>query len=342
MWHLKTDKTKAQQYAWDFWKMTKCEFTKAAPHLKTYVPKKLRHTRAYNYITESIFKDYLPADPDQLLILHNQLFTHILNVAGKTFDQQEWYEYLKDNTIHPEYSNITDDEIKAIKSIFNYDAYIAQNTDLSYHLAGIMDSNTCVYCNRQYTLTVITKAGEKIIRPEFDHWFAQSLYPDLALSYFNLIPACALCNSILKNNKETELSTHIHPYKDLNPGFKFSYRHLVNGKCMVVCRNYAATLYDKNRVANTLKLFRIQEVYNAHADLELQDLIDLASANPGDYIHDLIQHVLSSTTLTEEDVFRLIFGVEANVDKFINRPLSKFKTDIIEKIHDRFLKGGKP
>lgn len=347
MWLLKTDTTKAQRYAKAFWTLTKCNFFKNN-HLKKRFPKAFRGTRAYNYLTEYIFKDYLTASANQLIILHDDLFTHILNVPGKKFSQNEWYEYKKDHTIHPEYSAITDDEIAAIKSIFNYDNYISGNPELSYYIAELLDTNTCTYCNRQYTLTVVAKNGDRLIRPEFDHWFAQSLYPDLALSYFNLIPSCALCNSILKNNKETELDTHIHPYIDNNlgrdneQGFKFSYRHLHLGGYSVFCNVNARNNVDVQRVKNTLELFKIEEVYNAHADLELKDLIDLASENSGDYIQDLVTHVLNNTTLSEEDVFRILFGVEWKSSKYLNRPMSKFKHDIMLKIHDYIIKKGTP
>lgn len=334
MWHLTIDEHKADAYARDFWKYTNCRFYGNTTHLKKYVPRRLQTTRAYSYLTKNVFMQYLSAQPMQLLSLHNALFTHILSVPGKMFEQKEWYEYIKDNTKHSEYGAITSDEIDCIKSIFNYNSYVAQNTEFSYHIAKLLNVNTCTYCNRQYTLTVVARNHAKIIRPEFDHWFAQSLYPDLALSFFNLIPTCALCNSVLKNDKETELDTHIHPYIDNDAGFNFSYRHLKDGNYAVSCYITRKEAFDRRRVKNTLELFRIQEVYNAHAEHELKDLIDLASVNPGDYIKDLVQHVLNKTTLTEEEIYRMLFGVEIHPERYLIRPMSKFKKDIMEKIHE--------
>lgn len=68
--------------------------------------------------------------------------------------------------------------------------------------------------------------------------------------------------------------------------------------------------------------------------MELKDLIDLAIANPGNYIDELVSHVLENTQLSKEDIFRILFGIEILPDRYLNRPFSKFKMDIINKIHD--------
>lgn len=55
-----------------------------------------------------------------------------------------------------------------------------------------------------YTKTVFDEEGEKITRPTFDHWFAKDDHPLLALSFYNLIPSCNICNSSVKGKKEIE------------------------------------------------------------------------------------------------------------------------------------------
>lgn len=336
MWILKPDSLKAQCYAKEFWKQTSYSFDKTS-HKKN-VPKQLRHTRAFAYLTYSEFNKYLIAMPHELLDLHSRLFTYILNVENKEFIQEEWEEYLLDNNSHPEYATITSDEIQTIKHFFNYDYQISDNSEFSYYIAELLNTNTCTYCNRQYTLTIRNTKNEPLIRPEFDHWFAQTHYPDLALSFYNLIPSCSFCNSIIKNKKEMSLAKHIHPYIDKEAGFEFTYHCIGSDKAGkehygVEC-NVTATGLDKNRVENTLEFFRIKEVYNAHAELELKDLIDLAIANPGNYIDELVSHVLENTQLSKEDIFRILFGIEILPDRYLNRPFSKFKMDIINKIHD--------
>lgn len=345
MWTLKLNPAKVQQYAQKFWEQTSYTFNKKTQY-KMKVPKKYQGARAFKYLTRPKFEEFLVAPPKKLLNLHSELFTYILNVKGKSFVQKEWEEYKADNKCHSEYAAITDIEIEAIEHFFNYKSQISDNTEFSYYIAELLNTNTCTYCNRQYTLTVRTTEGKRLIRPEFDHWFAQSRYPEFALSFYNLIPSCSFCNSILKNEKETVLDKHIHPYMDTDAGFEFTYNFIgkdTDGKNLygVDCNITAVGIKDKRRVKETLELFRIKEVYNAHAGLELKDLIDLATANPGDYIDELVNHVLANTHLTKEDVFRILFGVETLPNRYLNRPFSKFKMDIISKIHDIIINGKK-
>lgn len=51
---------------------------------------------------------------------------------------------------------------------------------------------TCPYCNRSYIFTS-SKSGT---RPQYDHYFPKSKYPYLALSMYNLIPCCSICNGL--------------------------------------------------------------------------------------------------------------------------------------------------
>ena len=336
MWILKSDIKKAKYYAEEFWKQTSYSFDKTQ-HKKN-VPREYKQTRAFAYLTHLEFSKFLIATPYELLDLHTKLFTYILNIDGKQFMQKEWESHLIDNNSFPEYNAITDIEIGAIKHFFNYKYYISSNTQFSYFIAELLNTNTCIYCNRQYTLTIRSEDDECLIRPEFDHWFDQNRYPDLALSFYNLIPTCCFCNSILKHEHEMSIDQYIHPYIDINAGFEFIYNYI--GKDNTGKEHYdvdckiTAIGNDIKRIKNTLELFRIKEVYNAHSELELKDLVDLATANPGDYIDELVNQILKNTQLTREDIFRILFGVEVKPDQYLNRPFSKFKMDIISKIHD--------
>ena len=92
--------------------------------------------------------------------------------------------------LHQEYldnfhDNLYDHNLRLTR-IFNYNYFSDKNTAYSaYTLAKKLNFNTCPYCNRNYTVTV--DRNKKIVRPDFDHFFPQSRYPLLALSFFNLI-----------------------------------------------------------------------------------------------------------------------------------------------------------
>lgn len=341
MWLLEINPQKARRYAAEIYLQNSFSFDDNTGYKKNCRPQNLRNTRAFRYLKKDKFDQYLSADPNELQILHQELFDYILNRPDMVFNQKHFAEYRQDvikgksHKRHSEYSAITDDEIDAIKHIFNYDKYISCNSSFSYFLAELLDCNTCTYCNRQYTLTIVDDNDDRIIRPQFDHWFAQSLYPDLALSYYNLIPSCSFCNSNLKIATNTEIDTHIHPYLDNDRGFKFTYLLNQNDGYDVDIEITSTDPTHRRRVENTLSLFRIQEVYRAHSGLELKDMLELASAYPDEYIESLINKVMNSTNLDRETVLRLLFGIENDPHKFHYRPLSKFKSDILEKLQKK-------
>ncbi|TPG38384.1 hypothetical protein [Flavobacterium pectinovorum] len=213
--------------------------------------------------------------------------------------------------------------IQSIQSIFNY----KEITGNRYYLAEILKRHTCTYCNRNYIKT-IGSTKDKVCRAEYDHWFNKDRYPLLALSFFNLIPSCSSCNK-LKSNKNFELDTHLQPYiNDLNEKFKFSYR-----KKTFVDNN--VTIADESSLpAKTKKMietFKIKEIYNAHSDTELRDLLDLRYKYSENYIDILINKTFKNI-MSREEIYRLVFGIEINEDDFHKRPFSKFKKDILSEL----------
>lgn len=313
MWIIKTDTAKADKYIKLFWKYHPGYFKKDG--YKSHMTN-LQTTYVYKTINKSVFERYLKAQPLDLIKMHNDLFKVIYD--GK--------------------HNI-DEEKEALKRIFNYESAIDDMTDFSYEVATLMETNTCTYCNRQYTLT-INENDSHIIRPQFDHWFPQSKYLDFTLSYFNLIPACSLCNSTLKHGKSMTLKKYIHPYVDNDIGFRFDYHTIGKDKdgiehYQVDCQVESCSKKQQKRIRKTLDLFRIEEIYSAHEGLELRDLVELARANPHDYISNLIKKVLADTNMNEEDAYRLLFGIETQKENYAKRPFSKFKIDIINKLKEQ-------
>jgi len=220
---------------------------------------------------------------------------------------------------------------KSLKKLINYDSWIKTDDKATYrlynayHLAEKLDIPTCVYCNRIYTKTVISSSGNKVTRPTFDHWFPKSEYPLLALSFYNLIPSCSVCNSGVKGSTTFSLSTHFHPYfKNLNEEFKytFSYDHTDYNK-------FSFKILTENKFsADSVNAFELEEIFKAHED-EIVDLRKIKDAYSEDYIDMLESNILGGVTLDRDEVYRLAFGVHFQEAKFDRRPLSKMKKDIL-------------
>lgn len=214
---------------------------------------------------------------------------------------------------------------KNIRKIFDYENWLNYDKYNAYDLAEKLDIPTCPYCNRTYTKTVITKNREKIIRPEFDHWFPKSEYPLLALSFYNLIPSCHICNSNVKGKTEFKLETHFHPYNpSSNLKATFSYNHKSYD-------DYKIKINTKDDFShNSVEAFQLENIYQAHED-EVKDLIKIRQAYSDKYI-DMLNDSLKGVNLSKEEVYRLAFGVHYEDDKFDRRPLSKLKKDILKEL----------
>ena len=214
---------------------------------------------------------------------------------------------------------------KNIRKIFDYENWLNYDKYNAYDFAKKLDIPTCPYCNRTYTKTVITQKGEKIIRPEFDHWFPKSEYPLLALSFYNLIPSCHICNSNVKGKTEFKLDSHFHPYNlasNVKATFSYNYKS---------CDGYRIKINTKDDFSrDSVEAFQLENIYQAHED-EVKDLIKIRQAYSDKYI-EILNDSLKGVNLSKEEVYRLAFGVHYEDDKFDRRPLSKLKKDILTEL----------
>ena len=225
--------------------------------------------------------------------------------------------------------------LRTLVCIFDYDGAIGNSKSKSYWLAEHIGRNSCTYCNRQYTFTVSGKNNdERITRPAFDHWFPKSRFPLLSLNLYNLIPCCAVCNSGAKGDKVFQLTKFVHPYeqKDDDPKFKFvpAIADKNKGEWTVVL--------DRDKVAhpevdNTIKAFELDRIYNMHGPLEVKEMMEFAQAYSNTYllqIYNQMKKDFGAVAFSQEDVYRILFGTESVPAKFLDRPLSKMKHDILE------------
>lgn len=229
----------------------------------------------------------------------------------------------KRNFIEKEIFNRFNNIFNQVNALFNYDTFICKDKSYSaYVLSTNLDINTCTYCNRLYTKTVTNPS--KLTRPEFDHWFAKSKYPLLALSFYNLIPSCHVCNSSLKGIIELNLDKHYHPYIDdekiISKNIKFSYFNKT-------LNTYGFQMKTNNfKGKNTIDAFKIKEIYEMHED-EIIDLRKIRDIYSESYLQNLSK--LYSKIISEKEIYRLAFGVYLEETKFKQRPLSKMKKDIL-------------
>ncbi len=202
----------------------------------------------------------------------------------------------------------------------------------AYDLAKKLDVNVCPYCNINPTYTIVTKNGQKILRPEFDHFYSKDKYPILALSFYNLIPCCHSCNANLKGTTEFSIKTHIHPYNesfDKEARFRLtiedsSFYHSTKGFELKL-------ISDNERAKNNIKTFKLDDQYDKHKDLVLE-LIQKNVVYNDSYLDELMKKYEGTLFKNREDLQRLISGGYVTEDEIGKRPLSKLIKEISQEL----------
>ncbi len=321
MWFIKLSKEKEEilerRYEELFFEKIKKKISSAPNYIKKYF-------YTFCKIDEEKVKNLLLSKPDRLYGLRSELqrefFSKIdyktLCVAQRKPKKERNDEEKK---VIAQYEKRRD----KIKEIFDYKIIQGE----AYEIARLLDINACIYCNRQYILT-ISDDEKKIARPSFDHYLPQSKYPFFAVSLYNLIPSCQICNERLKLDED--LPKRCNPYlnKEDNIPFKFSF-NLDENNLMPK----EIVIKDLNLKFKKFKeVFRIKTVYDAHIDFEVKDLYTFATKYSDTYLQSLLEQIGLYYRLSQEDAYRILFGTELYSKNDNNRPLSKLKRDLLEEL----------
>lgn len=259
--------------------------------------------------TSKVIEEIIKGKPPIIFALLNRLQIIYTSIPGKT--KPDFKKYSKELFLDSGYTNWFLNEKK------------------NYWLADLLNQHTCTYCNREYIFVYKNKAGGKGMVPQFDHWFSKTDYPLLALSFYNLIPSCATCNTI-KSAAKFNLQDFLNPYVDINISSTYSFSYLPTGV------NSNKIVFKKmgmfTKGINTVNALNLPLIYEGHSEKELQDLIDLKYKYSKNYLNILLEKTFGDLKISEQERFRLIFGIEITEDNYHKRPLSKFKRDILKEL----------
>lgn len=202
----------------------------------------------------------------------------------------------------------------------------------AYDLASKLQVNVCPYCNLNATYTVITQNSTKITRPEFDHFYDKDSNPILALSFYNLVPSCHICNSTLKGIEKFSIKSHLNPYSDsFDKVAKFrlkieesTFYHSIKGFNIEIDSN-------NKRAQENIKSFELNTLYQNHKDIVLE-LIQKEAIYSESYLDELLTQYEGTLFKNKEDLQRLISGGYITSDEIGKRPLSKLIKDISQEL----------
>jgi len=238
--------------------------------------------------------------------------------------------------------------LKDLNYIFNYETFASKgfrkkatkkHEDYFYSgnvLVGKINIQVCPYCNRNTIYSF--KSGTKRTS-ELDHFYPQKKYPFFALSFYNLIPSCKVCNKIKLDNDDKE---YINPYDtrfDFNKNMKFglqiensSFYYSENGFKFKYKFDAKISTDENQRIENNLNVFELKDLYDNHKDIILE-LIQKAEIYNESYIDELMQKYEGTLFKNREDLLRLVTCGYVSDEDLHKRPLSKLIKDISEELN---------
>jgi len=193
----------------------------------------------------------------------------------------------------------------------------------AYYFVKALKLDSCPYCNRNYTFVVDDDNGK--LRPEIDHFYPKSIYPFLAMSFYNLIPSCSICNHTKSDKVKEDLE---NPY-DIEPNsYHFTYIPQSVEFSVVEKEKYDFDSFEIeiNGNESNIELFKLRELYKQHKDIVLELLIKKAYY-PQSYINEL-----SKFGFSQDEIYRYLFSNYNQYEDLHKRPLSKLVRDISEEL----------
>lgn len=204
----------------------------------------------------------------------------------------------------------------------------------------------CPYCNSQFTFIFESSTGRS--RAPLDHFFDKDTYPFLAISLYNLVPSCKVCNSDLKHTNTVSLNTHYSPFeKGIEKRLKIK-REIVKASDLISTNSvnsndYVGTILGANedfnivfdydgdedyygeKIKGNIDLFHLDTIYNKFHKDYVQDLIKKALIYNEAYLNQLTRSnslIFSGENHLHDSLFNVVTD-----DK--KRILGKLTRDII-------------
>ncbi len=226
-----------------------------------------------------------------------------------------------------------------------------------HQLIASLGVTVCPYCNRQFVNAYIENDCLKTTA-DLDHYYSQKEYPYLALSLYNFIPSCQICNSRFKAAKNFHDEPHLYPYKEefgdiakfktafygdedkerkeskekLEEEDRYDINYLMgnsnNFKLQITVEEPESEIGRK--IENAKSTFHLEDLYNSHKDY-VSELIKKAIVYNESRIDELYSQYPDLFSSREEIVQMVVSNYICEED-LGKRPLAKLTKDICEEL----------
>lgn len=203
----------------------------------------------------------------------------------------------------------------------------------------------CPYCGRNYILNV--NRDDRSIKPQIDHFLPKGQFPFLAMSYYNLIPSCTVCNVDVKKEtvplNDTYTAYRIpHPYSysdEWNFIFKLNgidiFSNIANGEDNIeIAYDGDLKVLDAHE-----KLFAIKSLYEQHNDL-IYELIIRKQFWTSESVQQYYKNILGMKNELGSKMTLAILGYTEDPEEKGKRPFMKLLKEVSD-YYDKLVEKGK-
>ena len=211
------------------------------------------------------------------------------------------------------------------KVIFNYDDFSSNYRD---KLLNAPNVSVCPYCNRQYISPFGTK-GLTRNTADIDHFYNKDRFPYLALSLYNFVPSCQICNSRFKLAMDFYAKPHVYPY---DIGYAQDARFEIDNIDAIINNNVRPELniripLGSKEVDNSLETFHIRELYQNHWDYA-KEIINKARIFNKTQLDEYYRNYWGLFS-SKEELYRTVYGNYLEEKNQGKRPLAKLTQDLL-------------
>lgn len=231
---------------------------------------------------------------------------------------------------------------KLFKKLIHINSYLSKVFSYKAHIYPIRDDilkamkiTVCPYCNETLLHTKNEKYKKTIA--DLDHFFVQSYFPLLALSFGNFVPSCSGCNRTLKGQSISDLSNPRIEEFGSSAYFKTDVSRAdlsVDNISISLEIDSSISTDVSNRIKVSVKLFDIEGRYN-HKNIK-NDAVKLVEkfkmVKAGNYRKMLEEVNVKYKSYSEEMIRNHAFEIDFPEDEFINNRLSKYKIDLLNQL----------
>jgi hypothetical protein len=213
-----------------------------------------------------------------------------------------------------------------LENLFIKSCYDKTTVFSKFNFIRNINIDTCPYCNRGYIYSLSQKNK---IKPEIDHFFPKTIYPFLGLSYYNLIPSCSICNGLeVKSQNDPIKRGLVNPYLVLSSDFLFSYEPLSSTIISSLLDKNSIKIKLVNNISGHLKVFKLAELYQQHADHVLELIFKSKIQYSQTYRDYLKKFSENGLQFSENEIDRMLLGNYSAENEIHKRPLAKLYQDI--------------